>query len=58
MLDLIRDLLAVIGSIAIAYCFGACIADMAKSVPDHLPPPREDSRDTRRQWDRIWGRDP
>ena len=56
VIDLIRDLLAIVGSITVAYLFGACLADMFKHVPDHLPPPREDSRDTQRRWGRIQGR--
>lgn len=56
MIDVIRDLLAIVGSITVAYLFGACLADMFKHVPDHLPPPREDSRDTQRRWGRIQGR--
>ena len=56
MTDLLITLLAIIGAAVVAYAAGSCIADMFRNVPDHLPPPREDSRDTRRAWDRIWGR--
>lgn len=56
MADLLRDLLAFIGVLALAWTAGGCIRDMLKHVPDHLPPPRDDSRDKRREWDRIQGR--
>lgn len=50
MADLLRDLLAFIGVLALAWTAGGCIRDMLKHVPDHLPPPRDDSRDIQRRW--------
>lgn len=56
MADVILYLLALVGLGTVAYGAGKCIAGWLEHVPDHLPPPRDDSRDKRREWDRIQGR--
>lgn len=56
MLDLLRDILALIGLAVLAWGMGSCIRDVLDSAPPRLPRPRDDERDTRRRWDRIQGR--
>jgi hypothetical protein len=52
-----RDLLAGFGLITIAALATECIRSyLDAKLPDNVPPPRPDDRDTRAKWDRIQGR--
>ncbi len=57
MIELMRDLLAGFGLITIAALATECIRSyLDAKLPDNVPPPRPDDRDTRAKWDRIQGR--